>query len=126
MFLQPRRRAGSVCAVLLVCVSMGACTGGSSSDCRGAGVARVCLSRRSPARLTATGLEPGSPVATAIEGPKVDGGPAPRPLAAGADGHFPPAGVSSGLVFPVGSGPVTVTVTVTPKAGAPTTVTFHR
>ncbi len=111
---------------LIALSSIGACHSGASRDCQTAGSATVCLDRGTPARLTATGLEPGSSVVTALEGSTVDVGPPPRPMAAGFDGRFPPPGVSTGLVIPRGSGPLKVMVTVSPRAGAPTKITFQR
>lgn len=105
--------------------SAGAC-GSATQDCSVTGVARVCLSRSASARLSATGLEPGSPVIQALEGPSVDPGPPPPALSAGPDGRFPPPHTTSGVVIPAGRGPVTLRVTVTPRGGSATVVTFHR
>lgn len=105
----------------------GGCRSTAAQDCVEASGARICLSRRSPVHLTASGLEPGSPVSSSFEVAGISAVPQPRPLFAGPDGKFPTAGgVSNGVVIPAGSKRVTITVTVTPAGAAVTTVTFQR
>lgn len=86
----------------------------------------MCLSKGSNPEVTATGLEPGSPV-IALESRK-EGAPPPEaivPVNAGPDGTFPPEGAS--LRFTGGgSEALTVLITVTPRGGKPITVTFQR
>ncbi len=101
------------------------CGSGAGPDCIAAAGASICLPRGSGA-LTASGLEPGSPVVMTLVGPNVDAGHALPPMVAGPDGRFPSQGVSAGLIVPPGSGAVTETVTVTPRGGTPTMVTFRR
>lgn len=114
-------RAGGATLVALL---LGGCGSGASADCEKAAGASVCLSRGSSIRLTATGLEPGSPVAYSIEPGGSSSEKSQPPLVAGPDGHFPAAGAVMGLVGV--DRPMTMTVVVTPRSGAPTTVTLRR
>lgn len=111
-------------SLLLVVASCGK-VGGGGPECMPAGTAEVCLSRGSNPQLSAKGLEPGSQV-IALE-TREDGsrpGEQVPPGIAGPDGTFPSDGSSLSLVS--SSGPLTVLVTVRPRGGKPTTVTFRR
>ena len=122
----PARRLGLRAVALTVALLLPACgkDGGGGGECLPAGAAEVCLSSGSPPELTATGLQPGSPVIAAET--KGDGKAPPQipPAQAGPDGTFPSEGGNLTLVG--GEGPLTIYVTVTPRGGKPTTVTFLR
>lgn len=115
-------------SLLVLSVILSACgaRGGGGNECKPAGQAEVCLSKGSNPEVTATELEPGSPV-IALESRK-EGAPPPEaivPVNVGPDGSFPPEGAS--LRFAGGgSEALTVLITVTPRGGKPVTVTFQR
>lgn len=115
----------AVSLALVLAFVLPACgTRGDGRECTAAGTAEVCLSRGSTPQLTATGLEPGSQIIVAET--KGDGSPPPQipPATAGPDGTFPSDG--GALRFSGGTDPLTILVTVTPRSGKPTTVTFQR
>ena len=111
-------------ALLLGLPACGSVGGGGGPECLPAGTAEVCLSKGSTPEITAKGLEPGSQV-IALETREGGGAPGqPPPATAGQDGSFPADGGT--LTLAEGKGPLTLLVTVRPRGGKPTTVTFRR
>ena len=94
---------------------------GSAPICQADGGAQLCLVPRQGTtsyQMRASGFMPNSDVRLELTGPAV-GTPAgePKPIRVDADGKYPPANGSGGLVVPAGSGPVTVTISGTAVSG---------